>query len=260
MAILNTGNTYVSGDAVTATNLNNSVDQASFRDGDGEAADGTSLKVTSGGYLQVKDLGVTSGKLATDSVINAKIEDGAVTTDKLETSTGANGVTTAKVADDAITLAKMEDGTRGDILSYDSGGEPVRVSIGAANTYLKVNAAGTDVEWTGAATSQKYASAWTALPTDYTANGSTHTITHNLGSTDVIVQIWISSASSGTNPQIVSGISMGGGSGRGATVTNLASTTCTVQLAADGFLDISTTGVGTLDSYASKYMKVVVLG
>jgi len=76
MAILSKGNTYSSGDSVTAANLNSLVDSATFVSGSNETTDNTSLEVHSSGYLQVKDDGIT----------NAKIQDGAVTSAKLNAS------------------------------------------------------------------------------------------------------------------------------------------------------------------------------
>ena len=68
MAILQKGTNYSEGSVVTATNLNNHVDQATFVAGAGKATDNVSLEVHSGGYLQVKDGGITSSKLASDAL------------------------------------------------------------------------------------------------------------------------------------------------------------------------------------------------
>lgn len=61
MAILATGNTFATGDSVTATTLNNSVNNATFASG---AVDGSSTQL-SGGAIIVKDGGVTPSKLST---------------------------------------------------------------------------------------------------------------------------------------------------------------------------------------------------
>jgi microcystin-dependent protein len=58
---------------------------ATFRTGTNQTADDSTIQVDgSGGYLKVKSLGITSNELATDSVITAKIQNGAVTSDKLD--------------------------------------------------------------------------------------------------------------------------------------------------------------------------------
>lgn len=61
MAILATGNTFNTGDSVTATMLNNSVNNATFASG---AVDGVTTQL-SGGAVIVKDGGITTSKLST---------------------------------------------------------------------------------------------------------------------------------------------------------------------------------------------------
>ena len=88
MAVLSTGQTFASGDQVTATKLNDIGNQAVFSD----PVDGTTLIANNSTYgvsggngkLKVKDAGITSTQLATDAVITIKIQDGAVTSDKLD--------------------------------------------------------------------------------------------------------------------------------------------------------------------------------
>jgi hypothetical protein len=88
MAILTKGQTFANSDAVTSTKLNNLVDAAAFVAGSSGSTDDTSLEVNGSGRLQIKDVGVTSAKLA----------GSAVTTSKLASSTLAtDGVTYAKL-------------------------------------------------------------------------------------------------------------------------------------------------------------------
>jgi hypothetical protein len=61
MDILATGNTFNTGDSVTATMLNNSVNNATFASG---AVDGVTTQL-SGGAVIVKDGGITAAKLST---------------------------------------------------------------------------------------------------------------------------------------------------------------------------------------------------
>ncbi len=61
MAILVTGNTFNTGDSVTATMLNNSVNNSTFDSG---AVDGVTTQL-SGGAVIVKDGGITAAKLST---------------------------------------------------------------------------------------------------------------------------------------------------------------------------------------------------
>jgi hypothetical protein len=118
MAILDTTNTFVDGEQITSTKLNNIIDQAVFKTGNQEAVDGTTLLVDAGGYLKVGT--VQTGNIATGAVTTVKIADANVTPAKLSNSdfgdfTVSSGVatidnsaiTTAKIADDAVTTAKI---------------------------------------------------------------------------------------------------------------------------------------------------------
>lgn len=116
MGVISTGQTFSSGDQVTAAKLNEIANLATFTSAS-DTTDDSTLTLGSS-KLKVKDLGITSTQLATDSVITAKIQNGAVTSDKLGSdavltaniadSTGASdGVTTAKIATGAVTSAKI---------------------------------------------------------------------------------------------------------------------------------------------------------
>jgi hypothetical protein len=91
MAVLSKGQTFATGDQVTALKLNDLVDDATFVAG---AVDNASTQLSSGAII-VKDGGVTT----------AKLNDGAVTTAKIADS----NVTTAKIADSNVTFAKLTD-------------------------------------------------------------------------------------------------------------------------------------------------------
>jgi hypothetical protein len=103
MAVLSKGQTFATGDQVTALKLNDLVDDATFAAG---AVDNASTQL-SGGAIIVKDDGVTT----------AKINDGAVTT--------------AKIVDANVTKAKIENLSDYTVLGNVSGGAaaPAEVSI-----------------------------------------------------------------------------------------------------------------------------------
>ena len=88
MAILTKGQTFANTDSVTGTKLNNLVDAAAFVPGASGTTDSTSLEVNGSGRLQIKDLGVTSAKIAASAVTTSKLPDSTLATD---------GVTYAKV-------------------------------------------------------------------------------------------------------------------------------------------------------------------
>ena len=69
MAILSKGTTYSDGDQVTSTNLNALVDSATFAS---DAVDDSTTQLSSGSII-VKDLGISTGKIAASAVTTAKI-------------------------------------------------------------------------------------------------------------------------------------------------------------------------------------------
>jgi len=123
MGILNKGTDFQAGDTVTATSLNELVDNATFDNGSGEATDNSTLAVHSSGYLEVKDGGVTLGKmanLAANSVIGnntaSPATPSAVPISSLtstvvnEISNNANiSIDTDAIADNAVTADKLEN-------------------------------------------------------------------------------------------------------------------------------------------------------
>jgi len=80
MGVLDTTYTFQATDTITSSKLNNIIDQTTFT---GDAIQGTTLQVVSPGKLAVNAGGVTSNELASNSVVAAKIESGAVTPAKL---------------------------------------------------------------------------------------------------------------------------------------------------------------------------------
>lgn len=80
MAVISKGQTFATGDQVTALKLNNLADNATFASG---AVDNVSTQL-SGGAIVVKDEGVTTAKLNDGSVTTAKIADANVTKSKIE--------------------------------------------------------------------------------------------------------------------------------------------------------------------------------
>ena len=97
-------------------------------------------KGTSGQVLTLSDGdGATSWS---DAGTTSSIAIGAVTADKLATDAVTtvkilnSNVTTAKIADDAVTLAKMNSGTAGNLITYDSSGDPAAVLTGTAGQVL----------------------------------------------------------------------------------------------------------------------------
>jgi hypothetical protein len=82
---------------------------------------------------------MTKARNIADGVDAGDIASSAVTTDKIADV----NVTTGKIADNAITLAKMASGTDGNLISYDSAGDPVAVATGTVGQVLTSGGAGT---------------------------------------------------------------------------------------------------------------------
>ena len=109
------GHNFVDGDIVTAQNLNNLTDGASFVSGAGNTTDNSSLEVHQDGYLKIKDGGVQASHLASDALSNPSdpiiinnnnFTDNTIDGDKIVN----NSITTTQIADGAITQAKIASG------------------------------------------------------------------------------------------------------------------------------------------------------
>ena len=98
---------------------------ATFSKTDGHAADGSTIKVDeSGGFLKVKDNGITGNELLQDATDD---NNRAVTTDHIKNL----NITTEKIADDAVTSDKLEHINNLNVLGNVSGSvaAPVPVEI-----------------------------------------------------------------------------------------------------------------------------------
>lgn len=124
MAVLSKGVTISTGDQVTAANLNNNVDNATFD----TPADNSTIQKNGSGLLQVKDSGVTPTKLST----------GAPSWD-------SGGITTLTASDNSnYTATITNEGGDGKGLEIAAGSvgssnaTPLHVTDTASNTILKV--------------------------------------------------------------------------------------------------------------------------
>ena len=111
MSILNTGNTFSTGDQVTAASLNKVVNDATFASG---AVDGATT-ILSGGKIAVKDGGVTAAKLESASNGQLLIGNGSGFT-KATLTAGTNIAVTN--ASGAITVATQNVSNRNGTTSF----------------------------------------------------------------------------------------------------------------------------------------------
>ena len=94
MPVLQTGQSFASGDQVTATKLQDIANLATFRTGANNTADGLTIEVDEqGGYLKVPSNGIGTNQLSSDASVDANravgtnhIKDGAVTAAKLDSA------------------------------------------------------------------------------------------------------------------------------------------------------------------------------
>lgn len=97
------------------------------------------------------------------------------------------------------------------------------------------------------------------------ANGATLNFTHNLGSTDLILSIFLADDQAGTNSLFIGNNSEKGSSvtqAYDAQVNNLSPNSLTVQLGSGGYFNLTAAGqidTGTSISFATKFIKVVAI-
>jgi len=165
-------------------------------------------------------------------------------------SIASGGVDTTQLADDAVTTAKLaDDAVTDDKLNNTS------VTAGSyTNTNLTVDAQGriTAASNGSGSTLSTYDSGWNAA----TAN-STTTFTHNLNTTNLIVQVYYSSNSTGTsNVQQVAGEYIdSGGNYYGAHIEDITTTNLKIQI----FSNVTTSVISATRAWTGAYIRVVAL-
>jgi hypothetical protein len=112
MSVITKGRIFVDGEQLTAEKLNVLVDDASFDDS--TAVDNSTTRVNASGAITVKPQGIDSTELAVGAVTTAKIEDDAVTPDKLSAGAPTWDANTGDVDIDGIIT------TPNGVLSTDS--------------------------------------------------------------------------------------------------------------------------------------------
>jgi len=111
----------------------------------------------------------------------------------------------------------------------------------------------------------KYSTGWqNSIDSQTVEDGSTHTITHSLGTDDVTVQVFVATSSAGANSRLIAGgaeIGSSGTVGYNAQIQSLGTNAVELQLGSGGSLEL--TSSGTLNSpvsFVNKFIKVVVIG
>ena len=113
------------------------------------------------GTSKLSDDAVTAAKIAADAVGSSEIAADAVGASELAN----DAVDTNAIADNAVTLAKMAGITRASIIVGDASGDPSELAKGTSEQVLRVNTAGTDLEYADAVGG----AAWALKSGNYTA-------------------------------------------------------------------------------------------
>jgi hypothetical protein len=202
-------------------------------------------------------------------------ESGTVTS--VGSGTGLTGgpITTSgtlSVADNGVTFDKMQDINTAKVIGRTTAGsgDPEEVSILDEDAMTSNSAIALATQQSikayvdaqiAASTVSKYSTGWqTSLGGVTVANGATLTVTHNLGTTDVQVAVYVNTSASDSGVTEVSGQDNWSTSDFGASITNLTSNNITLQLGSSGYTTTDSSGVFSAASYASAHLKVVVIG
>jgi len=139
----------------------------------------------------------------------------------------------------------------------------VNSNVGSfTNADITVNAKGLITAAASGSGTPKWNTGW--VNTDGStsvANGATLNFTHNLGTTNLNVDVYVADNASGANALNIQLITIDlSGNSNGSQIQDVTSTGLTLQLASSGYLDINSSGTITGQNFSSKYIKVVAIG
>ena len=206
-------------------------------------------------------VGITTQQASDITSNNAKVSNATHTGDVTGSTalTIANSaVTTDKLANSAVTADKLANTTvtpgsyTNTSLTVDQQGRITAASSGSG----------------GGGGVSKYSSGWVTQDDKATPetvdDSASLTFDHNLNTTDVLIEVFVSASSNGSNPSKVGTIEQlpQGPSYFGYGVTTLSNNSVTIQLAYNGFAYIDSTVINqtSVGSFANKYIKVIVIG
>ena len=161
-------------------------------------------EVTSANGVTVDGLSIKDSKLVTaDSVVTANITNSNITVGKMAANSVDSdqyvdgSIDTIHIADDQITLAKMAPGTDGNIISYDTSGNPVAVATGSSGQVLTSAGAGAVPSFQAAAAGGKIlqvvgadtSTEVTNTASSYATSGLAKAITPSASSSKILVLV-----------------------------------------------------------------------
>ena len=188
----------VGGTGITKSGNTISVDASQTQITDVGALDAGSITSGFGAINNGSSTITTTGAVATGALTVTGTITGALTGNVTGNVTGSSGSTTGNaatattattVSDDAITLAKMASGTDGNLISYDTNGDPVAVATGTATHVLTSNGAGAAPTFQAAAggSTLAYTPFANTAVTTYAGNQTTFT-TVGVGERDIYIK------------------------------------------------------------------------
>jgi hypothetical protein len=261
MAVLQTGQSFASGDQVTATKLEDIANLATFRTGANQTADGSTIEVdATGGYLKVPSNGIGSNQLSSDASVDANravetnhIKDDSVTYDKIQNVAASSviGNTTGSTAT-PTNVAIIDDDTMATASATSlATSESIKAYVDA-----EVGSSGISV-WDSSWVAQDNQSSPTSL-----ANSTTLTFSHTLGVLPKSVTVYVATNSLGSNSVLMHTVYQLDANNvtsyhRNCTVQNLSSSSLDIRLGGSYFDDSQAlVSWGT----ANTHIRVIALG
>lgn len=256
------------GSVTTAKLANNAVTAAKISSTDSQ------FSINSSGQVRIGTTNTPSSILTVDGTVeilkdrqSGTPEGGQIVLRAQDASEERFVIDNYGVGDSIYRIYTTDDaGTQAGVDRFNIKASTGNVGISQSNPQYKLDVTG-DINVTGdfrkngnvVGGVSKYASSWFNDTTGL-ANGSNYTFTHNLGTSEVDFKVYVSSSSSGTNPQSLTFMSQTLSVNYGVVATDVTSSTITIQLGNSGYTDVNSNGTVSVGSFVGKYIKVVIIG
>jgi len=129
---------YAVGSAIKADSLNENQKQLLYAIEEAKLVTVTSGGITTGAKNDVTVNSDSDWVINANSIEQSMMADNSVGVDEIE----PNSVGSSELVDNSVGLAQMAGGTDGNLITYDTSGDPAYVATGNAGQYLVSNGAG----------------------------------------------------------------------------------------------------------------------